>query len=115
MPKDLILALFRAIDAGEWGSLAAVVHADVTYERPGYDRVTGIDELLRFYRETRIIKSGTHQIEHIVADDTCGASWGKIVGTTKDGAEVNEAFSDVYEFEDGKIRTRRSYFYRPCV
>ncbi len=115
MSKDVIMALFRAIDAREWTSLAEVVHTDVTYERPGYDRISGLDDLLRFYRETRIIESGTHYIEHIVADDRCGASWGKIVGTTKDGADVNEAFSDVYEFEDGKIRTRRSYFYRPCV
>ena len=115
MSRDLILTLFRVIDAGEWARLPELFDTHVVYERPGYAPIEGIDELVQFYRERRIIGSGTHQIEHIVADDTCGASWGKIVGTTRDGAEVNERFSDVYELADGKIRSRRSYFYRPCV
>jgi ketosteroid isomerase-like protein len=40
---------------------------------------------------------------------------GHYVGVTRDGSPVDEGWADVYTFRDGKIRTRRSDFFRPAI
>jgi ketosteroid isomerase-like protein len=70
---------------------------------------------LHFYREVRVIAAGEHRLEHLVCNDTCGASWGRFVGRHSDGSGLDERFADVYTFADGKIVTRASYFFRPAI
>jgi ketosteroid isomerase-like protein len=84
-------------------------------ERPGYECLVGLDQLMQFYRRVRVIASGTHLLEEIVGDDVRAACWGRFVGVHKDGSPIDERFADVYTLADGKITTRRSYFFRPAV
>jgi ketosteroid isomerase-like protein len=76
---------------------------------------TGRDRVLQFYKSERIIASGKHHLGQIVVDDKSGACWGHFVGTLKSGQKVDERFADVYSYEDGKIKARSSYFFRPAV
>jgi ketosteroid isomerase-like protein len=115
MTDSIIVDLFHAIDSSDWGILVNLFHPDVVYERPGYAPFKSLERLLHFYQYERILVSGTHNLEHIVSDGNSAACWGSFVGKKRDGSEVNEMFADVYTFEDGKIRTRRSFFFRPAV
>lgn len=112
---DLITTMFEVIDLQSWTDLETFFHEDVVYERPGYDPIRGIQNLMHFYKERRVIASGTHELEGITADREYAACWGRFVGTHKDGSPLDERFSDVYTVKNGQIATRRSFFFRPAV
>lgn len=112
---SIIHDLFRAIDTSDWESIVNNFHPEIVYERPGYAPFRGSERLLYFYQHERVLASGTHNLEHVVYYENSAACWGRFVGRKKDGSDVNEMFADVYTFEDGKIRTRRSFFFRPAV
>jgi hypothetical protein len=88
---------------------------DITYERPGYPPLIGYQRVQKFYREERTIGSGKHFLEGAVANDDRGACWGKFIGKHKNGSAIDERFADAYTFQGGRIKTRRSYFFRPAV
>jgi ketosteroid isomerase-like protein len=115
MSNELFEELFLAVDSSDWKKLAEIFDAEIVYERPGYDPIVGLERLLQFYRSERVIAGGKHQIEHAVVDGNYGACWGRFVGVKKDGSQVDELFADVYTFNEGKIRARRTHFYRPAV
>jgi branched-chain amino acid aminotransferase len=115
MRNESIVELYRAVDSSDWDGLMRSFHADIVYERPGYQPFSGIDRVLQFYQKERVLASGQHHLEQMVLDEEKGACWGRFIGFKKDGSPVDELFADVYTFEGGKIRTRRSYFFRPAV
>ena len=107
--------MFESIDACDWEALARVLHPDVVYERPGYDPLVGLKRVLRFYREERLVASGSHRVDGVLVDGDQASSWGRMRGTMRDGSAADVQFAEVYAFADGRIRTRRSYFFRPAV
>jgi ketosteroid isomerase-like protein len=113
--KELIFTLFCAVDSSDWNLLVKCFDKNIIYERPGYQPFIGLAQLLNFYKYERIIASGEHKIEHIVIEGNHGVCWGKFIGLHKNGSQINERFADVYSFENGKFKTRRSYFFRPTV
>jgi ketosteroid isomerase-like protein len=113
--RVLVEQLFHTIDARQWDALPRFFSPEVIYERPGYEPLIGLDQLLHFYRTVRVIASGTHTLEQLVLDDACGACWGRFVGLHKNGSSIDERFADVYTLTGGRIATRRSYFFRPAV
>jgi len=112
---DIVKRLFEYVDSRDWDSLCDAFCDDVVYERPGYAPLIGLDSVLHFYREERVIASGQHELENVVANGGSGACWGRFVGMHKNGSPLSERFADVYTFEKGKIKTRKSYFFRPVV
>lgn len=113
--RTRIRRLFESIDASDWAGLAELFHPHAVYERPGYAPLVGRERVLRFYREERVVASGNHEIDGIVVEPNAGACWGRLRATLKDGSRADVQFADVYYFEDGQIRGRRSYFFRPAV
>jgi ketosteroid isomerase-like protein len=112
---NTITELFQAVDSNDWTAMTQIFHDHITYERPGYEPFVGRDRVMQFYCQERVIASGKHHLEQVVVDHDRAACWGRFVGLGKDGSSIDERFADVYSFEDGKIRTRRSYFFRPAV
>jgi hypothetical protein len=115
MSREFIQAMFDDIDARNWESLRGRFCEDAVYERPGYDPLEGREAILHFYEKVRIIISGEHQLTRIVTNEECGASWGRFVGKSRQGDDLDERFADCYTFEDGKVKTRVSYFFRPAI
>jgi ketosteroid isomerase-like protein len=113
--EELIVNLFEAIDSSDFKLLVKYFDKNIIYQRPGYHDLIGIDKLLHFYQYDRIIVSGKHLIEHIVVAEKYGSCWGQFIGIHKNGSQLNEGFADVYSFENNKIKTRRSYFFRPAI
>jgi ketosteroid isomerase-like protein len=115
MEKQFIVGMFQKIDTRDWDGLSSFFRPDVVYERPGYEPIVGLDALLHFYREVRVIAAGRHALSDVVVGESSAACWGRFVGKHKSGEELDERFADVYTFADGKIKTRASYFFRPAV
>lgn len=115
MSDNIVKRLFEYVDSRDWDGLSNAFCDDVVYERPGYAPLVGLASVLHFYREVRVILSGRHELENVVVDDGCGACWGRFVGTHRNGSGLCERFADVYTFERGKIKTRKSYFFRPAI
>ena len=115
MEKQFILNLFQAIDSSDWETLRTLFHDDMVYERPGYEPFEGRDRVMQFYQKERVLASGKHHLENIILEGDYGACCGRFIGLKKDGSNVDERFADVYFLADGKIRTRKSYFFRPAV
>jgi len=112
---EVIVELFLKIDSREWDALRGDFCEDCIYERPGYAPIMGLERLQQFYREERVIAAGQHFLEKIVIDGAAGACWGSFSGTHKDSSRIHEKFADTYTFREGKIHTRKSYFFRPAV
>lgn len=115
MEQAFVHELFRVIDNREWDSFDQVFDPEVTYERPGYEPFVGMERLHRFYTQERVIAEGKHHLTAVVVDENHGASWGVFRGTHRNGSPIEEAFADVYTFENGRIKTRKSFFFRPAV
>ena len=115
MSSELIRRMFDTVDARRWGDLHEFYHADIVYERPGYEPLRGFGAVHDFYEHRRVIARGRHIIEGSAVEGDQGACWGRFEGATRDDKPVDERWADVYTFADGKIRTRRSHFFRPAV
>jgi ketosteroid isomerase-like protein len=111
-----IKRMFDAIDRNELEIFREVFADTIHYERPRCQPIVGIEAMIRFYRDERPIASGQHTFEQIVANDACGASWGRMRGVMRSGASVELIFSDVCEFDaQGRICKRRSYLFDPAT
>lgn len=111
----LIQSMFDAIDAQDHAALGQFFTADVVYERPGFSNICGFDDLVDFYRNHRIIKSGVHKVEKIIDAGESAVAIGQFVGALKDGRPANERFADAYTFRDGQICKRTTYFFRAAT
>jgi ketosteroid isomerase-like protein len=115
MSRKLIVTLFQHIDSQDWRALHDIFAPDIVYERPGYPPFVGLDRVMRFYTDERLIAAGRHTIERIVIDGNHAVCLGNILGVTKDGREIVEQFADSYTFQGDRIHSRRSYFFTPCI
>jgi len=68
-----------------------------------------------FYQEERIVASGSHETEGIVIDGDRAACWGRFRGQHKNGSDIDELYADVYRMHEGRVRTRRTHFFRAAV
>ncbi|HWU51847.1 MAG TPA: nuclear transport factor 2 family protein [Tahibacter sp.] len=107
--------LFRTIDNAAWKDFARFFHTDIVYERPGYPPIEGIEALLDFYSNTRIIAEGKHSLDGRLHGDGKAICWGQFSGRSKSGDLLNERFADAYELEDGVIKRRITYFFRAAI
>ncbi len=112
---ELVRRFLSVIDARDWAELAALVTADVVYDRPGYRTLCGVDEFMDFYRNVRVIARGRHRLDSLLTDASTGFCWGHFDGADRAGEPITELFADWYRFEDGKVRERRTFFYRPAI
>lgn len=114
-PQRLITDLFSVIDERRWDELAEVFAPGCVYERPGYRPLSGLADIDHFYRHTRIISSGRHLVDRVVADHGSAACWGHFTGQDRSGRPLEEGFADAYLVQDGKIVRRTTYFFRAAI
>lgn len=113
--RALVARLFSAIDGQKLDDLAAVLHPEVVYERPGYEPLVGRERVLHFYRVERIIAQGRHEVAAVTHSKDHVICYGQFTGVSRDGQALSERFADVYRLEDGLIRHRTTFFYRAAI
>jgi ketosteroid isomerase-like protein len=87
----------------------------ITYSRPGFPVISGIDGLDHFYREARQVRKGVHTINEILTERDILVCRGRFAGEMMSGNQVETDFADFYRLEDGRIIERRTYFFASCV
>jgi ketosteroid isomerase-like protein len=112
---ELVRKLLTVIDARDWAELATLVTPDVVYDRPGYRTLCGVDEFLDFYLNVRVIADGRHRLDSLLTNESNGFCWGHFGGSSRTDEPISEIFADWYQFADGKVRGRRTFFYRPAI
>jgi ketosteroid isomerase-like protein len=113
--QAFVKGLFGAIDGQEWDALPDFFAPDCRYERPGYEPIIGLPALLGFYAHERIIASGRHFVEKVAIAEDAIVCWGRFVGRSRSGRDLDEVFTDVYDLEADRIRLRRTFFFRPAI
>jgi ketosteroid isomerase-like protein len=113
--RNVILEYFSAVDAGDVAAALMAFNNDVTYERPGYAPIVGLDALATFYRSTRVIREGRHFIEGLLTDGVRASAWGSFEGIDRKGEPLSERWADIYRFRRGRISDRRTHFFRAAI
>lgn len=90
------------------------------YWRSGTGLLVGRDSLVRFYTSERMIASGTHTLEALVAEPLRAAACGEFTGWLRDGTNVETGFADFFWFQpdaSGRllISHRKTYFSGPAI
>lgn len=107
---------YRLVDENEVDALIDLFAPDAVYRRPGYEPLHGRDALRSFYSGERVIASGRHEVDALVADADTVAVHGRFVGVLKDGSDACLRFADFYTFdEQGRFATRDTFFFAPLV
>ena len=107
--------LLRAIDAADWMEVGSLFHPQAEYEVSGQPPIRGRDGIMNYYRNVRAIRKGEHLIDSMAAEGDNGVCWGRFNATREDGTEISVLFSDVMQFEQNRIWTRRVYYCEPIA
>ena len=113
--EELIRRLFAVVDAADWHRLGEVFAVDGVYRRPGYRDICGLAEIVRFYRDVRIIEQGRHELMGVIVDECQGSCWGRFRGVSRSGEALAEDFAEWYDFAGPVIAERRTFFYRQAI
>jgi ketosteroid isomerase-like protein len=113
--KEIVRDLFSVIDARQWSRLGEFFGAKTVYRRPGFATIDGLPALETFYRETRPVRTGTHQIWSIITEGDDVSCFGSLQGVAPNGDTINVEFADHYRFDNGRIVERTTYFYAPSI
>jgi|JRYF01.1.fsa_nt_gb ketosteroid isomerase-like protein len=111
----VIHAYFKLVDERQFDQFGTIFHDEIIYDRPGYQPLIGLKAVIRFYQRKRRIKSGGHTIEGLIINGDQAACWGRFEGKTRRDKLIDERFADIYQFRDGKIFRRTTYFYRRAI
>ncbi len=107
---------YELVDAGDIPGLVDLFTPSAAYHRPGYQPIVGHEEMTAFYSGTRVIRTGAHTIDKVVAGEDEVAVHGSFAGVLHDGSEVSLRFSDFFEFaDDGRFSRRDTFFFAPLV
>lgn len=113
---DKVVDYYTLIDNSDVDGALKCFAPEAQYLRPGYQMMSGHAEIEAFYRCERIIESGAHTIERIIAADYAASVFGAFKGISKSGDELQANFADVFTFDtDGLIVARRTYFDSPLI
>jgi hypothetical protein len=113
--KNQIIKLFEIVDNQKWDQLNYIFHPLIIYERPGFDKLNGIDEVVNFYKKDRKIISGKHIFLSIMEDKSKFVCWGRFVGIDKNNFAIDIEFVDLYTFDKELIQFRKTFFYTPLI
>lgn len=82
---------YDLVDAKDAEGLVRLFDIESVYERPGYEALVGLEALLDFFKNRRIIDSGIHDLQLILVQGNTVAAHGTFSGYIKSGekAEVN--------------------------
>lgn len=99
---------YERIDANDYEPLFELFSDRITYDRPGLEPISGIEEFRDYYLNSHDL-DGEHKITNAVSDGDVVFVQGEFEGS-KGEEEISVSFVDVFEFTDGdEIEYRKSY------
>jgi len=99
-PEALAREYYRAIDAGDYDALAAVLHPEFVQER-GDRTLEGREAFVRFMREERPVTDTTHDVDAVYKGPGGVAVRGRLL---RDDGSTWFGFCDVFDVDVGTGR-----------
>ena len=107
-----IRALYQAIELGNFDVLGECFHEQAVYRRPGGAPIVSRARIIDYYRRDRAVATSRILVETIVSQGAHAVAMGLVEGRGREGEPVHEQFADVYEFAEGAVTRRTTYFFR---
>lgn len=108
--EQIVRTYYTDIDANRVDEALAPFADEATYWRAGYEPLVGIEAIRSFYGGTRVIAEGKHELESVVVGTDSVAVRGAFCGVSHHGDALETRFADFWDFSDGKIVLRNTYF-----
>jgi ketosteroid isomerase-like protein len=96
--RELVESYFERVDAERYGDLEGLFTGDVAFHPPG-DDITGVEEMIDWYRDRLKVADATHDVQRYVDDGTTVVCEGHLTGRLPDGSSIEGGFLDVFEFD----------------
>jgi ketosteroid isomerase-like protein len=106
----VVYEYYTHIDVGDLSAALSCFAPDAVYRRPGYAALTGRESIEDYYRSTRIIGRGQHDIEAVIASDDEVAVRGAFRGVSHAGEPLSVRFADFWRFSERLVIERNTYF-----
>lgn len=108
-------SLYEAVDREDWDALGAMFDEQAIYERPGFAPLLGRAEIVDFYRGTRDVRRGHHQLTDVIATGARVVCQGRFSCLTRSERRLKTDFCDVYALKDGLVVRRRTFFFTEVI
>ncbi|GAB97339.1 ketosteroid isomerase-like protein [Kineosphaera limosa] len=114
--RRAVQGYYDALDADDMESVLEFFSGDVLYQRPGYQRMVGIDDVRRYYEQGRLIAPGRHVLRTLVVEGNNVAAHGEYEGDLKEGGRRTVGFAAFFVFDgNGRAAEHTTYFFTPSV
>jgi ketosteroid isomerase-like protein len=105
-----VVDYYRRIDDGDVDGALGSFAAHARYDRPGYPTLVGVDAIRELYVDNPVVQGGRHQVEQVISSGSDVAVRGSFTGVTPDGTPLHVRFSDFWQFAEGWVVRRYTYF-----
>lgn len=114
--KAAVQGYYDALDSDDIESVLDAFSGDVLYRRPGYETISGMDQLRAYYSADRKLTAGRHVLRAMIAEENSVAAHGVYDGALKEGGSTSMGFAAIFVFDNnGRIAEHTTYFFTPAV
>ncbi len=108
--KEIVKTYLELVDSGRYDELFPVLSEKVVYQTIiGRAPIVGASKVIQYYKETRVVGSGVHEVIDIIAEDNKATAFLRMKGVMKDGSKIEFEAVDLFTFEGDKIAGIRTY------
>lgn len=107
--KETARTYLELVDLGRFDDLAPVLSETVVYQTIGRAPLTGASNLIQYYKETRVVGLGVHEVLAIIAEGNRAAVLLRMKAKLRDGTVREFGAVDLFSFEGEKIADIRTF------
>ena len=108
--REIVKTFLGLLDSGRYDELLPVLSEKVVYQTIiGRAPIVGASKLIQYYKETRVVGSGVHEVTDIIADNNKAAALLRMKGVIKEGSKIEFEAVDLFTFEGDKIAGIRTF------
>lgn len=106
--KEISKKYLELVDSGRYDELFPLLSEKLVYQTIG-PPIVGPSKLIQYYKDTRVVGSGTHGVTDIIAEGNKAAVLLRMKQVMKDGSKREFEAMDLFTFEGDKIVGVRTF------
>jgi ketosteroid isomerase-like protein len=108
--KETVKTYLELVDSGRYDELFPILSEKVVYQTIiGRAPIVGASKLIQYYKETRVVGSGVHEVTGIIAENNTVAALLRMKGAVKEGSKIEFEAVDLFTLEGEKIAGVRTF------
>jgi ketosteroid isomerase-like protein len=108
--KEIAKTYLELIDSGRYEELSPLLSEKVVYQTIiGRAPIVGASKVIQYYKETRPVGSGVHEVAGVIAEEDKVAVLLRMKGAMKNGSRLEFEAVDLFTFEGDKISGIRTF------